>query len=189
MMMNIHKAALPPYYKGVDTLSRSLNHCLYVLVGSAGAPPCRTGVPRPELFYLIQLGYCILFNIDKWSTTFNYSKNPRYKFISDYINYSHFGFSICLPTVIILPQFCISMGCTNGSQMQHCFNLFIGDGTHLCLASDTRSRLIIKRSNARITGKFSPRIKTSEVIGIYNQIRRYNKANTFNASNQLIRGP
>lgn len=74
MMMNMHKAALPPYYKGVDTLSRSLNNCLYVLVGSAGAPPCRTGVPRPELFYLIQLGHCILFNIDKWSTTFNYSK-------------------------------------------------------------------------------------------------------------------
>lgn len=45
MMMNIHKAALPPYYKGVDTLSRSLNNCLYVLVGSAGAPPCRAALP------------------------------------------------------------------------------------------------------------------------------------------------
>lgn len=50
MMMNIHKAALPPYYKGVDTLSRSLNNCLYVLVGSAGAPPCRTGVPPTGAF-------------------------------------------------------------------------------------------------------------------------------------------
>lgn len=113
-MMNIHKTALHPYYKGVDTLSRSLNNCLYVRQGGTPALPCRIGVPRPELFYLIQLGHYILFNINKWSTTFNYNKNPRYKFIYNILIIA-ICFSLYLPTMIILPQFCISTDCTNGS--------------------------------------------------------------------------
>ena len=75
------------------------------------------------------------------------------------------------------------------SYMKHFLDLLIGNRAYLSPSSDTGSRLVIKRSNTAIAGKFSPVIKSFKVVSIYDQVRCNNKPNVFNSCDKLKRRP
>ena len=122
----------------------------------------------------------VFFDVHKRRSAFDNGKNPGNQLIPDDIDNRHSGFPISQPPVIILFQFGISTECASCSHVQHLFYMLVGDGTDLRPSMHTGSRLIVKRSNAGITGKLSPIIKTSEIVGIYNQMRGNNKSDTSN---------
>lgn len=189
MMIDKHKRLLPPCNKGFTTHLESMYNTSFTLVGTSGLAPCRLGVPRPMSFYMSKLSGSIPFHINKRSSSFYYGKNTGYQFIPYYIDNSHFRFSVCLSSDVIFTQLRIKVNSCHSCQMQHSFNLLVGNGTYLCFPVHTRSGLILKRSDAGITCKFPPVNKTSKIIGVHYQKRCNDKPDAFNGCDQLERAP
>lgn len=170
MMINRQNTFLDPFsIKGLETIKNVMHQI--------------------DVSKLARLLCHIHFDIDKRSSAFDNGKNSCDELISDNIYDSHSGFPFRKSSLVIFIQLSISMNSTNSSQMKQFLYLHIGYGTDLCFSSNTCSRLIIKRSYPRIASKFPPILKTSEIMGVYDQGRCDNETYPFDRGNQLQSGP
>ena len=131
----------------------------------------------------------ILFDVDKRCPAFDNREGTGYKLVSDGVYYGHPALTFSLPAPIILFKLRIGMDRAYRRQMQHFLHLLVGYLAYLSPSPDTCPRLIFKRSRAGITRKLAPIIKASEVVGIYDQVRCYNKPDSLNGCYQFKRGP
>src|SRR5699024_3290287 len=132
---------------------------IFPLVGTGGPAPCRSGVPRPMIFYGRELNVHISFNVNKRRASFDNGKSTGYKLVSDYVDNRHFRLSFSQSAVIVLLQLRIGMDRTDSGQVQHGLKPLVGYRTDLGLPLHTRSGLMVERRNAGEARKLTPGIK------------------------------